>query len=98
MTPRAAIDDVIRANRETNATLSCPACGTSPGVDCEPGCPLFQLSREFEVCDDCGADLRLCDCFMRYDPSLPPHSACEARGCAGCGGTGRVQPAARALP
>lgn len=65
-----AFDDVVRANRETNATLACPACGTSPGVDCEPGCPLFELSREFEACEDCERDVRLCGCFWAYAPEV----------------------------
>jgi hypothetical protein len=72
--------------------IACPACSASYDEECRADCRLHGLSRVLEPCDDCDGDARLCNCFMRYDPALPPHAACDAQGCDGCKGTGRVQP------
>jgi hypothetical protein len=94
---------IVAANRVTNAPLACPACASAPGVDCAPECPLYELSRELEPCDECNGDARLCDCFMRYapEPELQPCPACRGSGrvlyarevedgCDECEATGRV--------
>lgn len=75
---------ILAANRADNAARACPSCGTGPGVDCAPGCPLFELSRVPEPCDDCDGDARLCGCFWKYAPEP------ETQACYECEGRDRV--------
>ena len=81
------VDDVaaiVAANRVANVALACPACAMAPGVDCEMECPMYELSRVPEPCDECSGDVRLCDCAMKYAPVPEPQP------CSACGGSGRV--------
>lgn len=73
---------IVAENRIANASRTCPACRTGPGVDCTPECPLYELSREQELCDECGGDVRLCGCYWKYAPEP------ERRPCHECGGSG----------
>lgn len=79
-----AVAAIVAANRATNATLACVVCAAAPGVDCPMECPLYELSRVPEPCDECSGDVRLCDCAMRYAPEP------ELQPCAACSGSGRV--------
>ncbi len=61
-------DRVAEMVAAINATLPCHSCGAAAGVECRTDCPLWLCSRVFEPCEECDRDVRLCDCFMRYEP------------------------------
>lgn len=52
--------------------IACPACGAACDAECRVDCGLHGLSRLPEPCDDCGGDMRLCNCFMRYEERGEP--------------------------
>ena len=63
--------DALRGVKITfdRGRIACPSCGAAYDAECRVDCGLRGCSRLREPCDDCGGDLRLCGCFMLYDPN-----------------------------